>query len=575
MPDAAKLAKLGEVLGRALPTPAHTDYTSYGPTVTSIEQEYLWHPLADSVLQQVTALDVGKRTGLLVGWFGWLGTRRDTAVAALKLAGIDPDLPAKLNTKPNWLPTGPWSKPHFIDPAMWLVAGRHNTLSLEPDGTDQAHAGLASSAAAASIAAAAAADPAVTTELLQQIRNLAEVYARWEAAAIIASRLVHTQLAKPALTAPELVARVLALFRAEGALTVLPEIDTLDISFREDTSLSVPLPPGRSQCKPKINPNYYTYCATYLTDPVKYANLVAIKKATSPPIADADGCFVLTMAGMDIMFNTPFQREVEVCYPSATPYDDDVNPKKTNYDWWVLNRCQALGKPATDTDLMKAVEQEFYDRLNQLALTTPPNTSGSTNRVTATSAADYRSITGGAAGASGASVGYLLLLLNQAAWYLDRLTYGPTRFGPKAPTRLPESIVYVLYHVGSEAPAMLSSAALAAMRPDASSSAAGALRNALRSHGYNRAVDRAARQVTTAHKSGSTKFEQLSTGQKKTLRDNWPTVAPVLGDPAVLPVLADYLTAATVAEWKSWAEPRQNILGYRRMYEFLRPQVAP
>ena len=574
MPDAAKLAALGDVLGKALPEVAHNAYTSYGPTVSTVEQEYTWHPLVGSVLRQVTHdLDVGGRTQLLVGWLGWLGKRRDAAVAALKLAGVSSDLPAKLDPKPTWLPTGPWSKPHFVDPSLWLVVGRHNTLEQEPDGTDQAVAGLTDPAGTA---AAAAADPAVTTELLQQIRNLAEVYARWEAAAIIAAKLAGSQLTRPALTPPELVARVLALHRAEGALTVLPESDTLDAS-----RYPVPLPPGRTQFTPQLNPNFYTYCASYLTDPVKYAHYVAIKKAASEPVADADSSFALTMAGMDIMWNTKFQPEVEACYPTTPPYDDSVKPTKNAFDWMALNREQASHQ--SHSDAVDEVTEELVIRQKMLDLTgITTDISGTVNRVVAVGADDYSHIPADPDGqvawalkASGAAVGYLLLLLNQAAWYLDRLAYGPTRFGPTAPTRLPESIVYLLYHVGSEAPAMLSSAMLAATGPDASSPAAHALSSALHAHGYTGAVARAARKVIAVHKRTSSKFDKLSTGQLQTLATYWPTIAPVLGHAAVLPVLADYITAATPTEWKSWTEPRQNILGYRRMYEFLQRQVAP
>jgi hypothetical protein len=207
---------------------------------------------------------------------------------------------------------------------------------------------------------------------------------------------------------------------------------------------------------------------------------------------------------------------------------------------------------------------------------------GSANRITAIGKKAYDAITldpaspaGWALKASGAGVGYLLLLLNQPAWYLDRLTYGPTRFGPTAPTRLPESIVYLLYHVGSEAPAMLSSAVLAATDPKAGSASAQALRTVLRQHGYTSAVADAATSVISASKVSASRFDSLSQDQLDTLHDHWPTVAPVLGHPAVLPVLADYIVTADKHEWKKWTGARANIVGYRRMYEYLQQQVAP
>lgn len=577
MPDAAKLAALGKVLAKARPKKAHNTRTSYGPTVTSIEQEYAWHPLTGWVQREVSLLSVAKRSDLLVGWFGWLATRQKAAGTALQAAGIAADLPQHLLEEKDLrrkLPTGPGpGKPHFVDPRLRLVAGRANTLGTEPDGTDQALAGLADPTGTA---AAAAGSPAVTTELLQQIRNLAEVYARWEAAATIATKLVGHQLARPALSAPELVARLLAVFRTEGDLNVLPESDTLDASLQ-----AVPLPPGRSDMTAALYPSYYTYCATYLTDPAKYARFVAKNKLASDPVIDADSGFALTMAGMDIMWNRKFQPEVEACYPTTPPYDSIVNPQKDVFDWMALNREQAsqqLHSAAVDE-----VTYELVARRQMLDFTTiTTDIAGTANRITAIGRQAYGNITldpgspaGWALAASGAAVGYLLLLLNQPAWYLDRLTYGPTRFGPAAPTRLPESIVYLLYHVGSEAPAMLSSAALAAADPQAGSASAQALRTVLRQHGYTRAVAKAATSVISAHKVSKSRFESLSQDQLDTLHDNWPTVAPVLGHSEVLPVLADYIVNADGHEWKSWTGARANILGYRRMYEYLQQQVAP
>ncbi|HEU5269363.1 MAG TPA: hypothetical protein VFU36_05505 [Jatrophihabitans sp.] len=552
MPNAAKLAALGKMLADAPVGTPHTQYTRIGPDVANLSDEFAWHPLIDYVHERLIGLTTAQRAGVLTGWFGWLANRKKLAEAALQRAGLAAGLPAGL--KKQTLPTAPKGlRTHFTDPFLRLVAGRHTTVSAEPDGTDQALAGLADQAGTV---AAAAADPAVAAELLQQIRNLAEVYARWEAAAIVATKLLGTQLTKPALTAPELVTRLLAFFRTEGDLTVPAESDTLDTTLQQ-----VPLPPGRSNFTPAFSITYYSYCGTYLIDQNKFAGVWGGKS----PVVDADETQAFVLAGMDILWNQDYQREAEAYYPTGQPY-----PYTQLEDWWALNREKALGKTHD-----KAVELAIGDRDHRrLQLTgvagAATGTHGPTYRVTPTGAAGYTGT------ASGASVEYLVGMLTESAWYLDRLAYGPTRFGPKAPTRLPEPIVYLLYHAGSEAPALLCSAARAAVRASPGSDAAQKLRAVLHQHGYTAAVAKAALAVNGVTKPPSTTFAALSDEQLKILGANWPTVAPVLSDPAVLPVLLDYITTADATdEWKSWKGMRENVIGFRRMYEFLKPQVSP
>jgi hypothetical protein len=553
VPDAAALAALGAVLAKAPANEPRTDATRLGPTVTSLPQQYVWHPLIGYVTQQLAALTVTDRATVISGWLSWLDARKTKAEAALKSAGVATGMPAGLT--PQSLPKAPDDLlvTHFKDPFLRLAAGRKYPKSQEaqePQNTDLALAALADQAGAA---AGYATDATKAAGLLQQIRNLADVYARWEAAATIAANLLATQLRKPALTAPELVARMLAFFRTEGDLTVPPEADTLDTTLQK-----VPLPPGRSLLAPMIYLSYYSYCATYLVDQAKYASY--IPAGLDPdPIVEADKSFALTLAGMDILWNPQFQEEAEAVYPSTPPWvrPDPEDDPDADFDWWALNRETALGlgHPAAKDQVVR----DHDSQKGMLFLSTfgPLGAPGSTYRL----AAD-----------SGSSVGYLVSMLTEAAWYLDRLSYGPTRFGPGAPTQLPEPMVYLLYHVGSEAPAMLCSAAQAAYR--GSSAAGGALRNALRQHGYNRTVAAAAQKLKSVRKTRATILDPYSPDQKKCLADNWPVVAPVLSGPAVLPALTDYITQADTDEWTDFYQMRENILGYRRMYEFLKPQVT-
>lgn len=558
VPDAAALAALGAVLAKAPARSPRSKATTLGPTFTLLDQEYAWHPLIGYVTQQLRSRTVAERSAILSGWLSWLANRKTKAETALTLAHVAPGVPASL--KDQTLPKAPTGVDlHFTDPYLRLIAGRKNTYTTEPDGTDQALAALANQASAA---ANAAAGVDTSAALMQQIRNLADVYARWETAATIASRLVTTQLAKPALTAPELVTRLLAFFRAEGDLTVPPEADTLDATLQQ-----VPLPPGRSFRKATVTPSYYTYCATVLMDQAKLAGLVG-SRMTPVEVAEQLQAFVL--AGMDILWNDLFQSEAEAYYPTTPPYS-----YSTLEDWWALNREGALGKKHDDAVTLALADRDKRLLLLTSVTTGPAGMLGSTYRVTPIGAAAYA---GPTHTASGASVEYLAALLTEAAWYLDRLTYGPTRFGPGASTRLPEPIVYLLYHVGSEAPAMLCSAAQAAANPKAKSAAARALRTALQGNGYNRKVGAAMGALMSVRKTQAMaeKKAPYSKKQQACLTTNWPIVAPVLGNAAVLSALADYVTAADGKEWDdNFFTMRANVLGYRRMYEFLKPQVAP
>lgn len=553
VPDAAALAALGAVLAKAPIKDPRSQDTDLGPTISSPQQQYVWHPLIGSVTQQLGALTVADRAAVLAGWLNWLNDRKSKAENALKLAGVAADIPTKL-APARGLPTAPDGlKTHFIDPRLRLAAGRMNQDLQEPDGTDKALPALED---IAGTAASAAATAAAAAAMLQQVRNLADVYARWEAAATVAANLVSTQLARPALTAPELVARMLAFFRTEGDCTVPPEADTLDTSLQK-----VPLPPGRSLFWPQIGMTYYSYCATYLVDQAKYASYVIPGDVDDKlgldidPIVEADRAFALTLAGMDILRNKTFQREAEAVYPTSPPF-----VQTDQFDWWALNREKALG---LDHDTAKTrVKTEYESQKGMLFFSEfgPAGMLGSTYRV----AAD-----------AGWAAGYLTSMLTQAAWYLDRLSYGPTRFGPGAPTRLPEPMVYLLYHLGSEAPAMLCSATQAAYW--SSTPAAKPLRDALRANGYTQQIRAAAQNLKSVRKSLAEMLndDPYSDEEQRSLREDWPLVAPVLSQPAVLAALTDYLTTADGKEWKDFHPHRQNILGYRRMWEFLKPQVAP
>ena len=174
---------------------------------------------------------------------------------------------------------------------------------------------------------------------------------------------------------------------------------------------------------------------------------------------------------------------------------------------------------------------------------------------------------------SGPSVEYCTLLMGEVLAYLDRLTYGPTRFGPTAMTRLPEPLVYALYHTGGDAPGFLASAAAYALLPSSSSDSAKALRTALQTQG----ITAAQRDVLTHVRA------QPDAPSKQTAHDAWPSLAPLLGSGAVAPALAAYLVSEGDSVWRSYlvkAPPgsdqpyeaesvRTNCIGYAQLYNYL------
>ena len=174
---------------------------------------------------------------------------------------------------------------------------------------------------------------------------------------------------------------------------------------------------------------------------------------------------------------------------------------------------------------------------------------------------------------SGAGTHYLSFVLAEGVKYLDRLTYGPTRFGAGAPTRLPEIIVYLLFHLGEKAKALIASAAAHALLARSKSPYAVNLRAALTNNGLTPAIQELLDGV-----SGASSLVSVTRA-----RHAWPTITAVLGKEPVLSALAEYLRNENEDVWHTWvhsadpanpSSPRGNCIGYAQLYEYLLAEIA-
>ena len=298
-------------------------------------------------------------------------------------------------------------------------------------------------------------------------------------------------------------------------------------------------------------------CATYLVDKVKQQTYDAY--GAEYPFDEADQVFSLGCFGLDILWNPDFQLQAENVFPSNPPFVSDS----------LLLNLPALNRGGVSPqDARNQAEQDRQRRHTLLA----SQDLGDALRITTGAQAGY---TGSC---SGPSVEYCALLMGEALAYLDRLTYGPTRFGPTATTRLPEPLVYALYHTGGDAPGFLASAAAYALLPSSSSNSAKALRTALHTQG-----------ITTAQRDVLTHVRtRPDAPSKQTARDAWPSLAPLLGSDTVAPALATYLASEGDSVWRSYlvkAPPgsnqsyeaesvRTNCIGYAQLYKYLAAEVG-
>ena len=137
---------------------------------------------------------------------------------------------------------------------------------------------------------------------------------------------------QPALAPAEMMARVLAMFRAEGSCAVPPEADTL-----ADSGPGVPLPPGRSRFDaPGVGGRIYARCVTALFDSTKIATAIPeyyylYFGGGTPPKVEQVGDFEFTvmLGGLDIMWVLDMQTAAENLVPSNPPF-----VQNDRFDWW-------------------------------------------------------------------------------------------------------------------------------------------------------------------------------------------------------------------------------------------------
>ena len=306
--------------------------TLIGPTFTTQADESRYHPLVPALRAQLKPLSADQRKAVLLGWLGWLSGRQDTVRSLLRSLGMSPDLPEALSSRPQ----ADWpihSRRRVKVPRFRLKAGAQGGNEREPTATDHALTALSNQDFASS---AYALSETSAADFLLQIRCLADVYGRWEAAGRAVQRLLPNQAASPKLTARELLARALTLFRIEGDCTLVPEADTLVATV----SHPVPLPPGRSRWKANVTAeaNGQTVyllslaCATYLVDKIK--QLAIDPDGAEHPFDEADKVFSWGCFGFDILWNPNYQTQAENLFPSNPPFV----PDSLLLNWPSLNR---------------------------------------------------------------------------------------------------------------------------------------------------------------------------------------------------------------------------------------------
>jgi hypothetical protein len=570
--DAALLAELA--MGAAKkPVWKAPPATAVGPKITSQSQEGQYHPRLDVVENALRNLSApADRASVLTARLAWVQKRKAAAETALQAIGVSTALPATLT--PTQVTATEWPLTHadrrVTDLPFRLFAGQKKTVEGEVYDTDKALAALTDG----TVITTAAAQAVSSANLLLQMRCLSDIYARWEMAARVTSSVIGAQLATPALSNQEMLARVLTYGRIEGDLSVPPEEDTLAGTDPGGDANQIGLPPGRSRFWPDLNPSAYLFCVTYLVQqrvfgafwlpdavpglPVKWdLSMSGIRMQL------ADISFTAALGGLDILWIQPFQLAAEnlVSPSGGTPFT-----VKDRFDWPALNR--QMPASISHDDARTAAQDDYKTRLDLLTDSTIGPASAQASRITPVGASDF---TGSPY--SGAGVQYLGLVLSEGVRYLNRLTYGPTRFGAGAATRLPEILVYLLYHTGGDCAGLLASAAANALRPESKSSYAQDLGAALNSAGLTASLHGTLNKVW---------HNPTTRGAVRIATDNWAAIAPLLGNEEVVTALANYIRNESDSVWTGWNTPevphgptiRSNCVGYAQLYEYLIDQIA-
>jgi hypothetical protein len=546
--------------------------TMLGPQLTAQSQEGQYHPLAGVVQKALAGLPPASWASVLSARLAWVTTRKTTAETALSVVGVDASLPASLAktmvTKPvaGGDPTFQWPLTmDIIFSRLWfrLLAGNHDapTAKGEVINTDQAFAALTD----ASVVSNASGTAQASARLLLQMRCLADVYARWEMAAQVTSMLYADQLADPQLTKQELLARVLAYARIEGDLSIPPEDDTLQ-GTDPGAASGVALPPGRTRLDFTLNPSAYLYCVTYLVRQMDFGpsppgyfvpGFLADFNLLDPPTraTAADWSFTLVLGGLDILWDQEFQTAAEQLAPGS----DEFVPSD-QFDWPALNR--GLAQSLTHEQGRAAAQADYQTRMGLLTARTVQTGPPAISRTSAIASSAYKGPY------SGAGANYAAMVVSEGVRYLNRLAYGPTRFGAgdAISTQLPEILVYLWYHTGDKGAGLLSSAAGSALRPNKASPYSTPLKTALQESGaYTPALGAILDSVWNT---------PSAVASLNLAKSNWDTIAPLLGDAGVVKPLADYIRHEGDAVWKSWLTARANCIAYANLYDYLLGQIT-
>lgn len=570
----------------AMNAPHHKalDPTAFGPVITKQSQERLYHPLVSVVQTSLANLSAADRQNVLSTRLAWVAARKAKAESALGAIGVDASVPSSLAQLPvigldaEGDPQRQWPlKSDFRVYKLWLRLLAGDTTAVDGTGdvvsTDRALAALTD----ASVISNASQTPAATASLLLQLRCLADVYARWEMGARVTTLLVGDQLSEPALTSAQMLARVLALARIEGDLSIPPEDDTLQ-GTDPGAASKIALPPGRAHFKYFLGPSAYMHCVTYLAVARDFTKKIWSPSGLFVPgfpagwtlslpgtfETVADYSFTIVLGGLDILWLVDLQTGAEQLAPGSPGF-----VSTGQFDWPALNRGLSGGL----ADPEGAAMDDYVTRVGLLTPTTVVTGPPAVLRMTACASSAY---TGDY---SGAGAHYAAMVVSEGVRYMNRLAYGPTRFGAgdTIGTGLPEILVYLWYHtttlepdaelpkkqpdwvIGSLGAGLLSSAAGSALRSWQVTDKSAALKAALQgSAAWTPDLAPILCKIWHANKTDSPRLA----------KDNWPSIAPLLGHKNVVQALADYIRHERNDVWTGWPDIRANCIGYVQLYDY-------
>jgi hypothetical protein len=530
------------------PPPGATDY---GPVMHGISDEDLCHPMMKPVQTLLAGLSVADVTAVLNFRLKWLQGKQTAAQNALKaLNAAWGTLPAQVkqaNVQAAAWPFSGWN--YSRRKLQWRMdlAQSIGITTTDPECTDTADA---SAVLVSQSVATEAADPVKATYLLLQMRCAADVYGRWEVGATLAQQLLGAQTTTAPLSAAQMLARILAFWRTEGDMSLPPEFDTLGRpNSSSDTpagTTAVGLVPGRLRWDYIVVPKPHMYCCTWLAQalpsvPLPNGGTVDMTVPATQYLW-ADSSFMVCIAGLDILFNPDMRSAAE--YPNTFP---------NAIDWQTLNYGIAAAATAANDRRGKLLTTQTFPGTNYV-------------RLAPLGAADYKTLD--AATYSGANVEYASLVVGESIRYLNRLTAGATRFSAAAAARVPEALVYLLYHTGGQSRIMLASAvANAVKRP--SSAVAKQLLAALPSN-YTDSTDPIYKSLMKIRNASTADAAQPEADSQWTAN-----FADDFGAQDALDALDAYVRGVGDSEWKAWRVQRRNVTAYYNLYKYYLGIIDP